>query len=86
MYTKARRHLAAGLTILITVSPIVPVIAWSVNASAGRHDSECVDTVVFTTTGHGGATTSRSCPGRVNTPTDVTEPSHTTIDIRNINP
>ena len=86
MYTTSRRHLAAGLTALITISPLVPVIAWSVSARAGERVSECIDTVVFTSVGRDEAVVSRSCPGRIAAPSDLVAPSLTTIDIRNINP
>ena len=86
IYSNARRHVATGLTALIAISPIVPVVAWTVNARASDHDSECVDAVVFTTAGHTEATISRSCPGRIVPIETATRSSLTTIDIRNINP
>ena len=91
MYSHARRHLATALTALIVVSPIVPIVAWSVNATEARHESDCIDAVVFSSTNvatirSGRARVSRTCPGRT---VPIIEPSRsilTTIDIRNINP
>ncbi|MEY3617939.1 MAG: hypothetical protein RL726_637, partial [Actinomycetota bacterium] len=37
MYSNARHHLATALTALIVVSPMVPIVAWSVNAAEARH-------------------------------------------------
>ncbi|CAB4579051.1 unannotated protein [freshwater metagenome] len=91
IYSNARRHLATGLTALIVVSPIVPILAWSVNASESRRDSGCIDTVVFaspdaSTIGSGQARVSRTCPGRIVPISGPSRSGQTTIDIRNINP
>jgi len=84
IYSNARRHLLSSLTILIAVSPIVPVLAWSVSASEARRETDCVDTVVFSEAR--GAVVSRACPGRLLAIEEPRPATATSIDIRNLTP
>ncbi len=84
IYSDARRHLLSSLTILIAVSPIIPVLAWSVSASEARQETDCVDTVVFSEARR--AVVSRACPGRLLAIEEPRTATATSIDIRNLTP
>jgi len=85
MYTKAAQHLATALTVIVALSPIAPVLAYSMDARGETRTSVCVDSLTLGSTTSAPASVSRVCPGELDVANESTA-VQTTIEIRNINP
>ena len=78
MHTVRTRRFAGALTFAVALSPLVPVIVYSVNARGSSTSTECVAAVAFDS-GVVPASVTRVCP-------ESNSPTETTIEIRNIGP
>lgn len=79
MHIARERRLVGALTIAVTLSPLVPVVAYTVHARTPT-DSSCVSVMAFDS-GARPASVSLRCPESSSASSPVS-----TIEIRNIGP